>query len=188
MSSSKPYSLRRPALVLLLAGVLSCTTFLLGSCSDESVSSPDTTVPDMPAPDSTIDPSFASFYTQACWDPDSLTVERQTQETDLIIVGEIVQIDPSAWNSPDGEQWQPPEEATLPIVYTTFYIKPTQVLKGEPQWGVPVAFRVTGPIAPPDDKALGLSSRLSMGGSGRQDRGVRQSGRSLRARRCIQAC
>ena len=100
MSSSKPYSLRRPALVLLLAGVLSCTTFLLGSCSDESASSPDTTVPDMPAPDSTIDPSFASFYTQACWDPDSLTVERQTQETDLIIVGEIVQIDASAWNRP----------------------------------------------------------------------------------------
>jgi len=153
MSSSKPHSLRRPALGLLLAAILSCATFLLGSCSDESASSPDTTV----------DPSIASFYMQGCWDPDSLTVERQTQEADLIIVGEIVQVDPSAWNSPDGKQWQPPEEVTLPIVYTTFYIKPTRVLKGEPRWGVPVAFRVTGPIAPPADNALGLSSRLSMG-------------------------
>jgi hypothetical protein len=99
----------------------------------------------------------------ATWDENYLTVERQTQESDLIVVGKIVQIDAGKWNSPDGKQWQPPEEQTLPIVYTTFYVEPTRVLKGEPRWGGPVAFRMTGVIESSNKGVESSSGNLTLG-------------------------
>jgi hypothetical protein len=77
------------------------------------------------------------------WDPDFLTIERQVEISDVIVVGTIIKVDDTRWNSPDGKEWSPPEEESLPIVYETFYLEPTTVLKGTPRWGTPIAFRMT---------------------------------------------
>ncbi|MFH0915518.1 MAG: hypothetical protein V1912_03610 [bacterium] len=76
------------------------------------------------------------------WDRDHLTIEKHVEDSDIIAVGEIVEIDPPRWNSPDGEQWRPREEQTLAVLYTTFYVEPTALLKGTSEWGTPIAFRI----------------------------------------------
>ena len=88
--------------------------------------------------------SFPVPTTTQEWDPDALTIEKQVGYSAIIAVGTIVKIDESRWNSPDGEEWRPREEETLPIFYTTFYVEPTELLKGTPEWDTPIAFRVTG--------------------------------------------
>ena len=80
----------------------------------------------------------------ASWDPDYLTIEKQMELSGIVVAGTVVKIDAPRCNSPDGKEWSPPEDQTLPIVYTTFYVEPAQILKGTPEWGTPVAFRVTG--------------------------------------------
>jgi hypothetical protein len=150
----KRTKLRRDMRLCLFLIALLSLAFLVVSCSGKSPSSTD----------ATLDASVASFWdVQASWDENYLTVARQTQEADLIVVGEVVKVDTSMWNSPDGKQWTPDEKETLPIVYTTFYVKPTQVLKGEPKWGTPVPFRVTGTIVAPSADSQSTSSRLGLG-------------------------
>ena len=78
------------------------------------------------------------------------------EDSDIIAVGEIVKIDPPRWNSPDGEQWRPREEQTLAVLYTTFYVEPTALLKGTPKWGTPIAFRIQNGVVGGDaDLSLG---------------------------------
>jgi hypothetical protein len=90
------------------------------------------------------------------WDPDHLTIEKHVEDSDIIAEGEIVKIDPPRWNSPDGEQWRPREEQTLAVLYTTFYVEPTAVLKGTPEWGTPIAFRIQNAVVGSDaDLAVG---------------------------------
>jgi hypothetical protein len=76
------------------------------------------------------------------WDRDHLTIEKTVEDSDIIAAGEIVKIDPPRWNSRDGEQWRPREEQTMAVLYTTFYVEPTALLKGTPEWGTPIAFRI----------------------------------------------
>ncbi len=124
----------RSGWIRMLAGVLLLTAVLHASCAEQLSSTSETTVI----------PQAVSFHAEASWDPSYLTIERELQESDLVVVGRVAKIDAGRWNSPDGNYWQPPEEQTLPVVYTTFYVDSTDFLKGEPKWGNPVAFRLTG--------------------------------------------
>jgi hypothetical protein len=81
------------------------------------------------------------------WDPDALTIEHQVEDSDIVVVGEIVKVDTPRWNSPDGKAWRPPEDQATAVFYTTFYIEPARLLKGTQKWGTPVAFRVMRGIA-----------------------------------------
>jgi len=54
----------------------------------------------------------------------------------------VTKIDQPRWNSADGKQWSPRNEESTPMVYETFYVEPSDVLKGTPKWGAPVAYRV----------------------------------------------
>ncbi len=90
------------------------------------------------------------------WDRDHLTIEKNVEDSDIIAVGEVVKIDAPRWNSPDGEQWRPHEEQTLAVLYTTFYVEPTALLKGTPKWGTPIAFRIQNGVVEGDaDLSLG---------------------------------
>jgi hypothetical protein len=66
----------------------------------------------------------------------------QSGLSDLVVSGVVSRMDEPRWNSPDGKQWREQNEASLPLVYETFYVEPIEVLKGTPKWGTPVAFRV----------------------------------------------
>ncbi len=78
------------------------------------------------------------------YDLASMTIAAQAQASDICVVGRVVGEDPARWNSPDGEKWSPPEDEATPIVYTTYYIEPAEILLGSPSWGAPIAFRGIG--------------------------------------------
>ena len=76
-----------------------------------------------------------------------LTIERQTELSGIIIVGQVVRVDTPKWNGSGGKQASRFSCASWdPTVYATFYVEPSQELKGEPKWGTPVAFRVEGVV------------------------------------------
>jgi hypothetical protein len=136
---------------LLLASVVVVAMALLSCSGQSSTSSDQTTVSKMAASDTTLDPTIASSSMNGYKIIDNLTVERFTHISDIIMVGEITQIDAPKWNGPGGTYTTYAEEdSPLPIVYTTFYVKPTQLLKGKPKWGSPVAFRMLGIVSPSD--------------------------------------
>jgi len=81
---------------------------------------------------------------------DFLKTERQFAGADIVVAGTIVKVDAARWNSPDGAEWKPDESVALPIPYTTFYIQPTQIVKGTPKWDTPIPFRVEGGAFGPD--------------------------------------
>jgi hypothetical protein len=87
----------------------------------------------------------------ALWPEGYTTISNQTQKSDVIVYGEVVKIDPGRWNSPDGRDWTPKDEMTVKLIYTTFYVKPVEMMKGKPKWGDPIAFRVSGGTVPGDD-------------------------------------
>lgn len=66
------------------------------------------------------------------------------KKADIVVFGTVTRVDPGRWNSPDGKPWTPPSESDIPSIYRTFYVEPIEILKGEPKWGTPVAFQVTG--------------------------------------------
>jgi hypothetical protein len=76
---------------------------------------------------------------------EQLTIERQTARSDIIVVGNVVRVDKARWNGSGGKK--PGQLSCLPdvmpIVYSTFYVEPSQVLKGVQRWGAPIAFRTT---------------------------------------------
>lgn len=70
--------------------------------------------------------------------------EAQLEYAELVIYGTVVGIAPGRWNSPDGKAWKPDSETDTPAIYSTFYVEPTKILKGEPRFGTPVAFMIPG--------------------------------------------
>lgn len=102
----------------------------------------------------------------ATWDRDYLTVEKQTERSEIIVAGKVVQIDTPRWNGPEGKQWKPSLATQEAVVYTTFYVKPTAILKGEPKWSRDlVAFRLTG-VFPNAVSSQQLSTTLTTGYQG----------------------
>ncbi len=66
---------------------------------------------------------------------------------DIIVYGVVTDVLPGRWNSPDGTQWQGPNDAsTASVIYRTFYVEPIEILKGQPAFGAPVAFMAEGGI------------------------------------------
>jgi hypothetical protein len=67
---------------------------------------------------------------------EQLTIERQTARSDIIVVGNVVRVDKARWNGSGGKK--PGQLSCLPdvmpIVYSTFYVEPSQVLKGVQRW------------------------------------------------------
>ncbi len=80
----------------------------------------------------------------ALYDYGSLTVAGQTAYSDVIVVGEVVKIDPARWNSPDGKSWIPADPLVIPWVFRTFWVQPIEVVKGRPTISGPIPFFVHG--------------------------------------------
>jgi len=74
----------------------------------------------------------------------SQQVEYQTRQSELIVYGTVVGVDPGRWNSPSGKHWTSAKDEDVPAIYRAFYVEPIRVLKGQPDYGVPVAFMVLG--------------------------------------------
>ncbi len=91
-------------------------------------------------------PILATPGMEIDYDPYFLTVVGQTEHSDLIVVGEVVQIDPARWNSPDGKRWIPEDTLVVPLIFRTFWVQPTEVLKGSPTASGPLPFFVHGGI------------------------------------------
>ncbi len=138
----------RGYLSLLVFGALLAATVALSGCGGQSAAVSTETPDPTQASATTLDPSVASFTANALVDPSLLTLESQTKGAEIIVVGTIVQIDTPKWNSADGKQPTTSKETDpMPVVYSTFYVKPTEVLKGEAKWGSPIAFRSLGTIS-----------------------------------------
>jgi hypothetical protein len=69
------------------------------------------------------------------------------KDADIVVYGTVVGVDPGRWNSADGNQWTSKADTDVPAIYRTFYVKLSEVLKGKPKWGTPVAFIVVGGTA-----------------------------------------
>jgi hypothetical protein len=81
---------------------------------------------------------------------DFLKTPKQFASADVVVVGTILKVDTARWNSSDGAEWMPDESVAMPVPYTTFYIQPTQILKGTPKWDAPIPFRIEGGAFGPD--------------------------------------
>ncbi len=77
-------------------------------------------------------------------DPSYLPVSAQTKHSDVIVVGKVVKVDPARWNSPDGKDWIPADSMVMRVIFRTFWVQPTEVLKGKPTAGEPLPFFVRG--------------------------------------------
>jgi hypothetical protein len=76
------------------------------------------------------------------------------EHADIIVYGKVTKIDPGRWNSPDGNAWDlknykdnTPNDTSddpIPVIYRTYYVEPTETLKGTPKWGTPIVFIVDG--------------------------------------------
>ncbi|MCL5736640.1 MAG: hypothetical protein M1274_13850 [Actinobacteria bacterium] len=86
---------------------------------------------------------------------DVVRVENQARKAEIIIRGVVERVDASRWNSPDGNKWTPDESVAMPVPYTTFWVKPLEIIKGTPKWASPVAFRYAGgAFGPERDEVL----------------------------------
>ena len=137
MVTSIPRRKRTPlALVALaaLAAVLVAALLPLAGCGPaEAVEPP---------------PNAVQHFQDADYDPAYLTLAKQAEISDICIAGKVVGENPARWNSPDGNEWTPDEEVTLPMVFTTYYVEPTEVLFGTPAWGTPVIVLAVGGVLP----------------------------------------
>lgn len=70
--------------------------------------------------------------------------EAQAKYAEIIVYGTVTRVAPGRWNSPDGKGWKSASETDTPAIYSTFYVEPNKVLKGEPRFGTPVAFMIPG--------------------------------------------
>lgn len=132
--------------LLAVLAVLVFAAFPAG-CGGGSTASPVSAVSTSePSASSTDARTDASYRMMASWDPDILTIANQTGLADVVVVGEVVKVDPARWNSPDGNEWKPSQETSIALVYTTFYVAPSEMLKGSPKWGPPVPFRILGGV------------------------------------------
>ncbi len=77
--------------------------------------------------------------TEFLYDKDAGNVSTQTAHSDIVVVGKVVKIDPARWNSPDGKYWIPPDPV-VPWLFRTFWVEPTEVLKGSPTDSGPIPF------------------------------------------------
>lgn len=119
------------------------------------------------------------FRQDAAYDPEALTLKNLVKQSDIVVVGEIVKVDPARWNNATNTEWTPTQGTdNLPLVYTTFYVEPEQILEGTPKWGEPIAFRtvggtVTGTDTPADrvetgNLSLGVGDRVFLLGTSKQ--------------------
>ncbi|NLT35465.1 MAG: hypothetical protein GXX83_06165 [Gaiellales bacterium] len=115
-------------------------------------------------------PTAEKWTMDASWAYGTRTIKTQTETAEIIAVGEVTKVDPARWNSPDGKQWEPKEEGSLAMVYTTFYVQPTRLLKGESKFGTPIPFRVVGGIIGDTGQAAnaGADAKFSTIASGQQ--------------------
>lgn len=96
----------------------------------------------------TTSPPPTQFRQEAAYDPEALTLKNLVKQSDIVVVGKIVKVDPARWNNAANTEWTPTQGTdNLPLVYTTFYVEPEQILKGTPKWGEPIAFRTVGGTA-----------------------------------------
>lgn len=84
------------------------------------------------------------------------------KSADLIVYGKVVQIDPTRWNSPDGKYHEPndPSGKSIPARYQTVYVQPSEILKGTPKWGTPVAFMVVNGTGGDDPPTLAVGNTV----------------------------
>ena len=89
----------------------------------------------------------------------ALAITQQAQRADVVVRGTIERVDDARWNSKDGLLWNPQESSLdMPVVYTTFYVTPKRIYKGNLKWGSPVAFRILGGALGPDKDAATQSA------------------------------
>ncbi|GAB4246183.1 MAG: hypothetical protein Kow00122_03170 [Thermoleophilia bacterium] len=99
-------------------------------------------------------------------------VDNMAREADVIVEGMLAEVIEGRWNTEDGRAWgQIPDEAVAePVIYTTYLVKPTSILKGKTNPGSLVAFHVKGGVdsaivSPEERKALdeqGISAPLRL--------------------------
>jgi len=70
--------------------------------------------------------------------------ESAVLNSELIVYGAVVKLDPARFNSPDGKPWRSTTEEDMSMIFETFYVQPEEVLKGSPRFGTPVAFMLMG--------------------------------------------
>lgn len=134
MVTSIPRRKHTPLALVALAAVLVVALLPLGGCGPAEAVEP-------PA-------NAVQHFQDADYDPAYLTLAKQAEISDICIAGKVVGENPARWNSPDGNEWTPDENITLPMVFTTYYIEPTEVLFGTPAWGIPVIVLAVGGVLP----------------------------------------
>jgi hypothetical protein len=95
------------------------------------------------------------------WPP---SLQHFVTESELIITGYVVKVDPARWNTPDGQrsashmQFTPDGHEYQSFTYVTFYVHPEENLKGSPRFGSPIAIMIydlggrdTGPLDEGDE-------------------------------------
>ncbi|MDA8216823.1 MAG: hypothetical protein M0Z94_04315 [Dehalococcoidales bacterium] len=85
---------------------------------------------------------------------DFLVTTRQFAEADIVLLGTIEKVDAARWNSPDGKEWKPADTIAEPMPYTTIYVAPSEIVKGNPKFGTPVAVRFAGGAVGPNSQAM----------------------------------
>lgn len=75
------------------------------------------------------------------WDLPNMTIDHWANAAEVVVLGTVVKIDPPRWNTRDGRPARQGGDDPERIVYQTFYVEPSETLKGRPQWGTPIAFR-----------------------------------------------
>lgn len=138
---------------LLIAVALVIAFFVASRGAGPTTSAVPPASPILPVTETTLNPdlvierpSSGGFAVFASTAPQQLDPAYQAREADVIVLGTVLEVSPARWNSPDGREWSGSTDEDMPIVYTGFLVKPTEVLKGEPAWGSPVAFRTLGGV------------------------------------------
>ena len=85
-----------------------------------------------------------SMRIESSVDKNAVLPAAQAKTADIVVYGTVTKIDPGRWNSVDGKAWTAANDASAPVVYTTFYVEPITVLKGKPSFGTPIAFMSPG--------------------------------------------
>ena len=72
--------------------------------------------------------------------------EDATQAADVIVVGKIVKVEPSRWNTADGSEGAAAPAGAQKVVYTIYYLEPERYLFGSSVFGKPVPFQRVGGV------------------------------------------
>lgn len=169
-------------LTLCLGGIVAAAMF--GSSSlgakdaGSKVESPPTapriTAPPASATDGSGTPAAGAGSTlgmgvDTVYDRQALRAEEMVKWEDIIVQGVVSEIIRGRWNTPEGKAWVavPDEAVAEPVIYTTYLVTPSRVLKTAPglKVGEPVAFHAKGGIdtasASPGDTAAANAAGMS---------------------------